>query len=113
MSETRRSGLKSLLGIVSDRPLAFTRVRSPIPPNTRQNIRKVQGGISESAIFIIGQLKPHKKLMAPRSKKPRDGRPSWAIFPAAEDRFTVGDGPKGWTLTSSGDGFRILEILIQ
>jgi len=90
---TRSRGLISLFGTKRERPLAFTKERRPTPPNTRQSIRKVQGGISARTIFITGQLKPQKKLTAARRRNPTGGRPPPPIFPAAEDLLAGADFP--------------------
>jgi hypothetical protein len=49
-------------------PPIFEIIRIPTPAETNDRVRKVQGGISISAIFMTGQLKPQNKLMAISSK---------------------------------------------
>ena len=44
---------------------------NPIPPRPRPIVRKVQGSICESAIFVIGQLKPHINARSPSNRVPR------------------------------------------
>jgi hypothetical protein len=50
------------------------------PPKARQRDRNVQGEISVRAIFMMGQLKPQKKVRAPRRTRARE-RWGVALFP--------------------------------
>jgi hypothetical protein len=83
-NDTRIRGFISLFGIARERPLALTTRRSPAPPKTRHKSRNVQGGISVRTLFIIGQLKPHNRVMAARRTNPMGGRLSPALFSEVE-----------------------------
>jgi hypothetical protein len=76
----KNRGFSSCLGIESERPLIFARQRMLNPPKARQRDRNVQGEISVRAIFMMGQLKPQKKVRAPRRTRARE-RWGVALFP--------------------------------
>jgi hypothetical protein len=73
-NDTRKRGVSSFFGIARELPPTFTMRRSPVPPKTRQRSRKVQGGISVRAVFIIGQLTPQNRVMAASRINPIGGR---------------------------------------
>ena len=69
-NEESRTGLKSFLVSFRENPSDFMRIINPAPPNNVQYIRKVQGGTSNSTIFITGQATPHTRLSAISREKP-------------------------------------------
>ena len=68
--DTANRGKHSFLGTERERPLNLAKTIIPIPPQTREMVLKVQGGISSKAVFITGQLTPQKIVIPRMSKYP-------------------------------------------
>src|SRR5918995_5742721 len=71
--ETKASAGRRRTGMVTGPPEASARASSALPPIIRHRLRKVQGGTSNSASFIIGQFRPQVMVSATSRMMPAGG----------------------------------------